>query len=613
MPATATDRLNGLTTSVAVKAPVRAVSTVNLTLAGLQTVGGVALAAGDRVLVKNQSSAIDNGIYVANTGSWSRSADFDGNRDVVQFTIIPIDFTMGLGAFYQVTSANPIVIGSTALTFALHDPNVAFPRTSAEITAAVTPTDFTIPSHDVLGYVNPARYGMTLTTIATPYSGALGAATYAALVKANSVANAAACPIKAKPGVYDYAPSALILLEQPFEGNGGHVTLRCDSGYTGIYFQQPTSTAIRRLYGFTTGFTKIGTFLRQMAVNTFDFTGHQILEEVLSLGFAKCLEVGNTFLNTYKDCRFEEGGFGLHCVPPYNGGNNGYITTHVYENCSFFGNDQDILVTSTLQSRGMKFTSGGIEQPQISTATFTRVRGLDFDGSYFEGGDPIAALTLHDCSATIRGQGYFNQTGGIHLGTNTEIVIENYRVGDATSVLTGGDSTQTVTLIDCQFPDSGNSMSFAKLVMINTKINGVFYKLYANNDDIAFTPVLEGSSGAGTPTYTIQNGYYNRVGSLIHYRGTVAISAKGGMTGSLRIGGFPFTAVNQTNGVEVVPILHLGLTNTASYTSFAGRMSPNSNKVDIVENGSGQSVSLVPVANAADSTTIQFSGWAAVA
>ena len=61
---TSTDRLNGLTAAVAIKAPVKAATTANITLSGLQTIDGVSCAAGDRVLVKNQATPSENGIYV---------------------------------------------------------------------------------------------------------------------------------------------------------------------------------------------------------------------------------------------------------------------------------------------------------------------------------------------------------------------------------------------------------------------------------------------------------------------------------------------------------------------------------------------------------------------
>lgn len=60
------------------KAPVTVATTVNLaSLSGLQTVDTIALVAGDTVLVKNQSTAADNGIYVVSAGAWTRSIGAD--------------------------------------------------------------------------------------------------------------------------------------------------------------------------------------------------------------------------------------------------------------------------------------------------------------------------------------------------------------------------------------------------------------------------------------------------------------------------------------------------------------------------------------------------------
>lgn len=59
------------------KNPVKAATTANITLSGAQTIDGVSIVATDRVLVKNQSTASENGIYVAAAGAWTRSSDFD--------------------------------------------------------------------------------------------------------------------------------------------------------------------------------------------------------------------------------------------------------------------------------------------------------------------------------------------------------------------------------------------------------------------------------------------------------------------------------------------------------------------------------------------------------
>lgn len=58
-----------------VKASVLVSTTANITLSGAQTIDGVSVVAGDRVLVKNQTTQADNGIYVAASGAWARSAD----------------------------------------------------------------------------------------------------------------------------------------------------------------------------------------------------------------------------------------------------------------------------------------------------------------------------------------------------------------------------------------------------------------------------------------------------------------------------------------------------------------------------------------------------------
>lgn len=118
MPSTSTDRINGLTTSVAVKAPCRVATTTNITLNGLQTIDGVALAADDRVLVKSQTDATANGIYTADSSNWKRAKDFDGNRDVVEGTLVLVVRGDTNGATtWQVTTAGSIAFGTTAITF----------------------------------------------------------------------------------------------------------------------------------------------------------------------------------------------------------------------------------------------------------------------------------------------------------------------------------------------------------------------------------------------------------------------------------------------------------------------------------------------------------------
>jgi hypothetical protein len=52
-------------------------TTANITLSGLQTIDSYTTVAGDRVLVKNQSSSQYNGIYIASASTWTRAVDMD--------------------------------------------------------------------------------------------------------------------------------------------------------------------------------------------------------------------------------------------------------------------------------------------------------------------------------------------------------------------------------------------------------------------------------------------------------------------------------------------------------------------------------------------------------
>lgn len=121
MGSTVTDRIAGVSTSVAIKAPVKAITQSNISLSGLGVQAGgswtEALTAGDRVLVKDQTDAKENGVYTAFTSEWRRASDFNGYRDVVKGTSVPLEST---GDRYRVITDNPIIIGSTEINFQLH-------------------------------------------------------------------------------------------------------------------------------------------------------------------------------------------------------------------------------------------------------------------------------------------------------------------------------------------------------------------------------------------------------------------------------------------------------------------------------------------------------------
>jgi len=112
-------------TGLDVKASVRAATTAALTLAsGVENgdaLDGVTLATGDRILVKDQSSGAENGIYiVAASGAPSRATDADSNSEMTpgMFTFVE-EGTTNADSGWVMTNDGAITVGTTALTFAL--------------------------------------------------------------------------------------------------------------------------------------------------------------------------------------------------------------------------------------------------------------------------------------------------------------------------------------------------------------------------------------------------------------------------------------------------------------------------------------------------------------
>jgi len=99
------------------KASCRVATTANIALSGTQTIDSIAVIAGDRVLVKNQSTASENGIYVAAAGAWSRSADANTWDELVQaFTFVEQGTANANNGFVCTVTAGG-TLGSTSVTW----------------------------------------------------------------------------------------------------------------------------------------------------------------------------------------------------------------------------------------------------------------------------------------------------------------------------------------------------------------------------------------------------------------------------------------------------------------------------------------------------------------
>lgn len=118
---TQVDRLDGLVGNTAIKVPCRAATTAQTTLSGEKTIDGIALVTGDRILVKDQTDQTENGIYVVDSGDWSRSADCNGNNDLTAGTLVLVTGGTAVGvAMYRQSTVDP-EIGSDNIVWTINN------------------------------------------------------------------------------------------------------------------------------------------------------------------------------------------------------------------------------------------------------------------------------------------------------------------------------------------------------------------------------------------------------------------------------------------------------------------------------------------------------------
>lgn len=228
MAGTLTDRLNNaFAGGAAIKSPCRVGSTGNLTLSGYQTIDGIALGASDataslnlRILVKNQTTDSQNGIYEMASGSWSRTRDFDGADDVFQGTLVWVSTGASQGGyFYNVTNSDPVLpgtstsitftveVGSSAATFA----SCAYSAVSCAYAAASCAYVAANSAYVAAGSAYVAA-GSAYVAAGSAYTAAGSAyvAAGSAITNATSAATAAASAIVAAASAYVAAGSAYV-------------------------------------------------------------------------------------------------------------------------------------------------------------------------------------------------------------------------------------------------------------------------------------------------------------------------------------------------------------------------------------------------------------------
>lgn len=97
----------------------RVASTANLTLSAAQTIDGVAVVAGNVVLVKNQSTASQNGLYICRAGAWERSPLLPVGASAAGFQVLVEEGTANADiSFLCTNNVGSDIVGTSNLVFA---------------------------------------------------------------------------------------------------------------------------------------------------------------------------------------------------------------------------------------------------------------------------------------------------------------------------------------------------------------------------------------------------------------------------------------------------------------------------------------------------------------
>jgi len=110
--------VDGVSQGLDIKEAVKVATTANITLSGTQTIDGVAVSADQRVLVKNQNTASENGLYLCKASTWARTDDLATGDDASSVFVFVDQGTVNAdNGFVCSTNKGSAVVGTNNLTF----------------------------------------------------------------------------------------------------------------------------------------------------------------------------------------------------------------------------------------------------------------------------------------------------------------------------------------------------------------------------------------------------------------------------------------------------------------------------------------------------------------
>lgn len=294
-----------------------------------------------------------------------------------------------------------------------------------------------------------------------------------------------------------------------------------------------------------------------------NFTGYIKMTNCQISGFQFGLRLGNIFNVAIRDSIMQANANGIYAIPATNFGDNGYINTLEFDNCTIRANTlRGVFIGPTNGGvRVLSFKNCDIEANLASSQCLIEYGNpILFDSCYFEGTSSQYAIQFAQCLATIKNS-YFVSTGGILLeNNNNTLTLDQVRVADTTDILNAGYALHKVTIKDTTLPNSGNTLTDAKLWIQNSSVNGTLYGNYTNQ------PV-----GVGVLTNSVERMrcYTKTVTATISAGATAALIADQSVSGVMSSGCGLATIANAYNPGLILTVAPSSSGSTSYFSVLA--------------------------------------------
>jgi hypothetical protein len=141
---------------------------------------------------------------------------------------------------------------------------------------------------------------------------------------------------------------------------------------------------------------------------------------------------------------------------------------------------------------------------------------------------------------------------------------------------TASNFTQTLPAATGTVVITGTTPTLNGITFPATQVPSADANTLDDYEEGTWTPTVYGGTTAGTTTYSVQRGFYTKIGRAVTITFDVGYTAATG-TGGLYIGGSPFTSSALGNGAQYMGSVmtnNLNMPNTGSYTLYNNGSSP---------------------------------------